>query len=145
MFMISFKKLAFELIKSIPNDIFSDTELELLDSSTKTYISNTNSISETLEKKEIERFIIELSWKSSKIEGNTYTLLDTEKLIARGIEAVGHTKEESTMSLNHKYAFEAIRQNEAVLVSYELHSLVPFKKIFIDQYIFAAENYAVQK
>jgi len=56
-------------------------------------------------KKELERFTIELSWKSSRIEGNTYTLLDTEKLILENKEAVGKTKEETQMILNHKEAF----------------------------------------
>ncbi len=32
---------------------------------------------------------------------------------------------------------------EAMLVFYELNSIMPFKKIFIDQYMFAAENYLV--
>ena len=38
---------------------------------------------------ELERFVIELSWKSSKIEGNTYTLLDTEQLLREAVEAPG--------------------------------------------------------
>ncbi|MDB5274953.1 MAG: Fic family protein, partial [Chitinophagaceae bacterium] len=58
--------------------------------------------------KELERFVIEFSWKSSKIEGNTYTLLDTERLIRDGVEAAGHTEDEATMILNHKKAFQYI-------------------------------------
>lgn len=58
--------------------------------------------------RELERFVIELSWKSSKIEGNTYSLLETETLIKQSIEAKGHTQEEATMILNHKRAFEQI-------------------------------------
>jgi Fic family protein len=61
----------------------------------------------------LERFTIELSWKSSKIEGNTYTLLDTEKLIREGVESVTNTKEEAIMILNHKkslnYILESIK------------------------------------
>jgi hypothetical protein len=53
-------------------------------------------------RKDLERFVIELSWKSSKIEGNTYTLLDTERLIREAQEAPGHPKAEATMILNHK-------------------------------------------
>lgn len=56
-------------------------------------------------KKELERLIIELSWKSSRIEGNTYTLLDTEKLILENKEAIGHNKDEARMILSHKDAF----------------------------------------
>lgn len=58
--------------------------------------------------RDLERFVIELSWKSSKIEGNTYTLLDTERLIRQTEEAVGHPHTEAVMILNHKRAFEYI-------------------------------------
>ena len=63
--------------------------------------------------RELERFIIELSWKSSKIEGNTYTLLDTEQLIKGSVEAVGHSREEAVMILNHKAAFDYIWQHRS--------------------------------
>lgn len=58
--------------------------------------------------KELERFVIELSWKSSKIEGNTYSLLETETLIKESVEAKGKSKAEAIMILNHKKAFESI-------------------------------------
>ena len=61
--------------------------------------------------RELERFIIEFSWKSSKIEGNTYSLLDTEQLIKGSVEAAGHSREEATMILNHKTAFDYIWQH----------------------------------
>jgi Fic family protein len=64
--------------------------------------------SDAISRKELERFVIELSWKSSKIEGNTYSLLDTERLIKDSIEAEGHPKEEAIMILNHKSAFDYI-------------------------------------
>lgn len=61
--------------------------------------------------RELERFVIEFSWKSSKIEGNTYSLLDTEQLIKGSVEAAGHSREESVMILNHKTAFDYIWQH----------------------------------
>ena len=63
--------------------------------------------------RELERFIIDLSWKSSRIEGNTYTLLEAETLLKQGFEATGHTKQESIMILNHKTAFESIFKNKS--------------------------------
>ena len=51
-----------------------------------------------------ERFMIDLCYSSSKMEGNTYSLLDTEKLIKEGLQATGKTLEEATMILNHKQA-----------------------------------------
>lgn len=53
-----------------------------------------------------ERFIIDLSWASSNLEGNTYAYLDTEKLIRFGEEAEGKDVVETTMILNHKRAVE---------------------------------------
>jgi Fic family protein len=62
-------------------------------------------------KKDLERFVIEMSWKSSKIEGNTYTLLDTERLLLDAEEAKGHDHNEAVMILNHKKAFDYIWQH----------------------------------
>ncbi|MDP3758436.1 MAG: Fic family protein [Candidatus Daviesbacteria bacterium] len=56
----------------------------------------------------MERLIIELSWKSSQIEGNTYSLIETETLIKQNIKASGHSDEEAVMILNHKEAFKVI-------------------------------------
>ena len=63
-------------------------------------------------RKDLERFVIELSWKSSKIEGNTYSLLDTERLIKEAKEATGHPHDEAVMILNHKKAFEYVWENQ---------------------------------
>ena len=56
------------------------------------------------------RLGIDLSWKSSQIEGNTYTLLETEQLLLEQKEATGKTREEATMLLNHKRALDFILQ-----------------------------------
>ena len=53
-----------------------------------------------------ERFMIDLSYASSKLEGNTYNLLDTERLVRFGEEARDKDRKEAVMILNHK---EAIR------------------------------------
>src|SRR5205807_7269771 len=63
-------------------------------------------------RKDLERFVIELSWKSSKIEGNTYTLLDTERLLKEAKEAPGHPHDEAVMILNHKKAFDYVWQHQ---------------------------------
>lgn len=53
-----------------------------------------------------ERFIIDLSWASSNLEGNTYDYLDTENLIRFGQEADDKEVLETAMILNHKRAVE---------------------------------------
>lgn len=53
-----------------------------------------------------DRLLIDLSYNSSRLEGNTYSLLDTERLILEGTGVEGKLDEEKVMILNHK---EAIR------------------------------------
>lgn len=102
----------FDILPSFSPDIFSAAEYSRLESATKGYRRRASDLPPAIEKKELERLIIELSWKSSKIEGNTYTLLDTEKLILEHKEAPGHDKKEAVMILNHKDAFSFVRQNK---------------------------------
>ena len=103
------KRYNLDLFPSFPADIFTKAELKILEDTTVQYRLKSKGLSATLQKKELERFIIELSWKSSRIEGNTYTLLDTEKLILEKKEAKGKTQKEAQMILNHKTAFDFIR------------------------------------
>lgn len=103
----------FELLPALTKELFSDAEIKKLNEATVGYKQRLKDISPTLQKKELERLIIELSWKSSKIEGNTYTLLDTEKLILENKEAPGHDKKETNMILNHKDAFNFVLKNSA--------------------------------
>ena len=56
----------------------------------------------------MERLLIDLSWASSHLEGNTYTRLDTQELIAHGREATGRAATETQMILNHKAAIELL-------------------------------------
>lgn len=103
----------FNLWEGILSDVFLDAELQKLEDATAEYRKRTADTSEAIQKKELERLVIELSWKSSRIEGNTYTLLDTEKLILENKEAPGHSKEEAVMILNHKNAFTFIHEHKA--------------------------------
>lgn len=107
------KRYNFDLFSGLPEEIFSDVELKSLGEATTEYVRRTTDIPPAIAKKELERLIVELSWKSSKIEGNTYTLLDTEKLILENQGAVGHTRDEAQMILNHKEAFMFVRENAA--------------------------------
>jgi len=52
----------------------------------------------------LDRLLIDLSWNSSRLEGNTYSLLDTRRLIEFGKEAEGRAHLEAQMILNHKDA-----------------------------------------
>lgn len=104
------KSFDFEVFKHL-NHLFSEIELREIEKITRSFSDRVSNLSFDIYKKELERFVIELSWKSSKIEGNTYSLLETEELIKKGISADGHSKDEVIMILNHKRAFETILKN----------------------------------
>ncbi|MBS1158915.1 MAG: Fic family protein [Proteobacteria bacterium] len=59
----------------------------------------------------LNRLLIDLSWASSQLEGNTYSWLDTERLIAHGQVADGKDALETQMILNHKAAIEYLVHN----------------------------------
>jgi hypothetical protein len=59
----------------------------------------------------LNRLLIDLSWNSSRLEGNTYSLLDTQRLIEAGEAAEGKAATETQMILNHKAAIEFLVQS----------------------------------
>ena len=61
----------------------------------------------------LNRLLIDLSWASSHLEGNTYSRLDTERLIEYGQAAEGKDAFETQMILNHKQAIEYLVLNPA--------------------------------
>lgn len=111
--------------------LFSPLEAEKIDRVKKSFQKQTEKLNPDILKKELERFVIELSWKSSKIEGNTYTLLQTEELIKKRQEAKGKSKEETTMILNHKSAFEVILKNKNQLKKLNLSKINQLHRVLI--------------
>ena len=59
------------------------------------------------------RLLIDLSWNSSRLEGNTYSLLETERLLELGESAEGKDAREAQMILNHKAAIELLADQTA--------------------------------
>lgn len=105
------KKFDFSILENL-HTLFSQDELGLLEKSCHSFQKKIKELNPDILKREFERFTIELSWKSSKIEGNTYTLLETESLIKEQKEAIGKSRDEALMILNHKAAFEQILKNK---------------------------------
>jgi Fic family protein len=56
----------------------------------------------------LNRLLVDLSWASSRLEGNTYSFLETKQLIEVGEAAEGKDAVETQMILNHKSAIEFI-------------------------------------
>jgi Fic family protein len=65
----------------------------------------------TYAKNVLNRLLIDLSWNSSRLEGNTYSLLDTKRLVDFGQEAEGKDRRDAQMILNHKAAIEFLVQS----------------------------------
>ncbi|HUG11141.1 MAG TPA: Fic family protein, partial [Opitutaceae bacterium] len=61
-------------------------------------------------RKVLNRLLIDLSWNSSRLEGNTYSLLETERLLELGEGAEGKDAREARMILNHKAAIELLAE-----------------------------------
>lgn len=91
--------------------IFTNDELSRLNELQSIFRENISQLSDYEYKIEFERLAIDLSWKSSQIEGNTYSLLETERLLKEKETASGKTKEEAIMLLNHKDALDFIIEN----------------------------------
>ncbi|MCX2680705.1 Fic family protein [Galbibacter sp. EGI 63066] len=89
-------------------NLFSEEELQHLRDLQAHFKENSSQLSENEFNKEMERLAIDLSWKSSEIEGNTYSLLETERLLKEKITAEGKAKDEAIMLLNHKEALDFI-------------------------------------
>ena len=103
----------FELINGLLTEtrLFSDKEQTHLDALQDEFRQHVNELTDNEYRKEMERLGIDLSWKSSQIEGNTYTLLETERLLRESKTAEGKTKEEAVMLLNHKDALSFVLDN----------------------------------
>lgn len=76
-----------------------------------------------------DRLLIDLSWNSSRLEGNTYSLLDTRRLFAIDVEAQGHDPSEARMIRNHRAAIEFLIENISEigfnrLTIFNLHALL---------------------
>lgn len=130
----------FELINGLLAEtrLFSDKELAHLDALQDEFRQHVNELTDNEYRKEMERLGIDLSWKSSQIEGNTYTLLETERLLRESKTAEGKTREEAVMLLNHKDALNFILDNpdylQKLTVSHieDIHQLLT-KDLSIDK------------
>lgn len=118
--------------EQFPDEIFLKKEVEELNIITENFKNKSKEISKTIEQKELERFVIELSWKSSKIEGNTYTLLDTELLLKEGLKASGHSEEEAIMILNHKKAFKYILCVKEKFKESNIHMIEDIHRLLVE-------------
>ncbi|MBR0073078.1 MAG: cell filamentation protein Fic, partial [Bacteroidales bacterium] len=118
--------------------LFTDEENAHLQELQSAFRQHVSEMSENEYRKEMERLGIDLSWKSSQIEGNTYSLLETERLLRESKTAEGKTKEEAVMLLNHKDALRFIIDNpdylQELTISHieDIHQLLT-KELSVDK------------
>ena len=86
----------------LPNKTFYLSQTQLKTMKTEGQRNIDNHSAGTYAKKIYHRLLIDLSYNSSRLEGNTYSLLDTERLIFEGAAAEDKLDEEKVMILNHK-------------------------------------------
>jgi len=125
----------FEIINEVlaKNTVFTENELSKLYEHQEHFQKNISQLSESEYKKEFERLAIDLSWKSSQIEGNTYSLLETERLIKEKETAAGKTKEEAIMLLNHKAALDFILDNPDYLSPLNVSKIEDIHSILVKE------------
>ncbi len=125
-------------LQNVP--LFTSQELIVLHNLQNKFSENIAPLSDFEFQKDMERLAIDLSWKSSQIEGNTYSLLETERLLKDKQTAAGKTKDEAIMLLNHKDAIDFVVANSdyfrllSVSKLEELHSIL-IKELGVDRNI----------
>lgn len=82
-------------------------------------------------RKVMDRLLIDLSWNSSRLEGNTYSLLETQRLLKLGEAAPGKGAEEAQMILNHKQAIELLAE-QAEEIGFNRYTLCNLHALLAD-------------
>ncbi len=113
--------------------LFTSVELAKLNSLQKKFVDNVSQLSKLEYQKEMERLAIDLSWKSSQIEGNTYSLLETERLLKDKETAAGKTKEEAVMLLNHKEVIDFVVGQPDYLVPLAVSKIEDIHKVLVKE------------
>jgi len=118
-----------ELLPSV--SLFTASENEKINALHQQFLKNVDGTSPETYAKEMERLAIDLSWKSSQIEGNTYSLLETERLLTEKVTAAGKPKDDATMLLNHKEAINFITEHKDYTSPLTLRAIEDIHSILI--------------
>lgn len=113
--------------------IFTLSEIQKLNRLQNDFKENVSGLSKEEYLKEFERLVVDLSWKSAQIEGNTYSLLETERLLKEKETAAGKTKEEAVMLLNHKDALDFVLDNPDYLFPLKVRKIEDIHSILMKE------------
>ncbi len=114
-----------------PNDTFylsAETRQHLLEMGRS---SDGQRLAGTYARQIFDRLLIDLSWNSSRLEGNTYSLLETERLLELGETAEGKDALETQMILNHKAAIELLVE-QATEVGFNRYTILNLHALLSD-------------
>jgi Fic family protein len=125
------KYFDFELFATVLKvEIFDENDQKILESAKSLFQQKESKTTELLWKKEMQRLIVEFSWKSSKIEGNTYTLLETEELLNHKSQSQSnHTELENNMIINHKLALDYVFGQQQNMTKITTKNLLEIHKL----------------
>ncbi len=124
----------FELLDTLATvSLFTLQETAKLDALQKTFADHLSRLTTTEYRKEMERLGVDLSWKSSQIEGNTYSLLETERLLLEKETAAGKSKDEAVMLLNHKEALDFILDHPDYLSELTVAKIENIHSILVEE------------
>ena len=88
-------------------------------------------VGSTYQPETVNRLLVDLSWASSRLEGNTYSQIDTQYLVVDGVFAEGKDQSEADMILNHKHAIEMLLEN-AESLDYNMYTFLSLHKLLSD-------------
>lgn len=94
-------------------------------------VTQNNQPAGTYAKQIFQRLLIDLSWNSSRLEGNTYSLLETQALLELGKIAVGKDAQETQMIVNHKEAISFLI-HEAEYIGFNRYTILNLHAILSD-------------
>lgn len=123
----------FDLVANVLQkaSLFTDKEQQKLNKIQDRYLKSIQLVENGIYKKRLEVLAIDLIWKSSEIEGNTYSLLETEALIKHQELAKGKSKEDATMLLNHKKALDFITDDLDYLKPLTVNKVIDIHTLLI--------------
>jgi prophage maintenance system killer protein len=80
-----------------------------------------------------QKWLIEFAWKSSSIEGNTYSILETETLLLDKIEATGKSHQEAVMIINHQKAYDFILKNKKMFQTVTVSQILKLHELLVQE------------
>lgn len=123
----------FELMDLLDStsSVFTDEELYQLEALQQEFKEKTKAMTPSLYKKNLDNLFVEFIWKSAEIEGNTYSLIDTDLLLNYRQTAKGKNLDEALMIVNHKEVLDQMKTYRDYVEPLSLKSLEELHAILL--------------